>query len=743
MANPLTTDDRIQKLETAISALTVRLDALDKRGALAVPTPIPAAPPPPVPTTAHKQITRYPLLRWSSFFLGLVGIIISNAFSLVGIPALGLLLLAIFWPWKTTVATTAPKLSASPSAPAAAHPPLPPRVPSRFEQDLAKHWFSWLGIVSLIVGVALLLNYVLFKSYGLLGSVLTGYAIAAILFGLWFWLRRQYHGFAFVLQGGAWAIVYLATWALHVIPNAPIPSPSAAGGLLLAVVAIMTSAALLQRSWPLAAGAFLLGYVAVFVNDVSIFAMTALLLLSIGMVAVAVSERWSPFIVISNIATYLVFALWLTTGRADLTTEFSLALFFLILEAMIFGAAHWLTGAAKPKDEQMVLAGTVFNLVGFFLLSQYVVVSVGNTYGWMITLFLSAVVLFLAIIARSVASRRFLSTPYFVFAVVFLTVGLSEKFHGQTLYLSWILEGAAVTIVGLWSRIAALRYTGYGVSLISLILVPLWMSDATAFGSTTILSRIVLGCVSMAAYGLTAWIAARRQNDFHPFERYATTAYLDAAIGVGTWLTATQLPNAWTPFVWSTAGLGAFLLGTKYSRQNLRVVAYLLAIMSIVHWIGLEMDSRDLLGSVHITARLAVGAWMVALLGAQSWHARTEADRLPAGERAISRVWAWGAVALSTLVLGIEIPIRTLSIVWGLEGILLFIIGFTTSNATARRQGLAVLALTIAKVYLYDVQTLTTPYRILSFIILGVILLFIGFLYNRWRQQAPKKNTPA
>jgi len=59
----------------------------------------------------------------------------------------------------------------------------------------------------------------------------------------------------------------------------------------------------------------------------------------------------------------------------------------------------------------------------------------------------------------------------------------------------------------------------------------------------------------------------------------------------------------------------------------------------------------------------------------------------------------------------------------------------------ARSMGLAVMAVTIAKVYLLDVSQLDKPYQILSFIVLGIILLGIGFLYNRWRQQSRPTTT--
>jgi uncharacterized membrane protein len=46
---------------------------------------------------------------------------------------------------------------------------------------------------------------------------------------------------------------------------------------------------------------------------------------------------------------------------------------------------------------------------------------------------------------------------------------------------------------------------------------------------------------------------------------------------------------------------------------------------------------------------------------------------------------------------------------------------------------LALLLLCILKLFLYDLRTLETLYRILSFITLGLILLGISWVYTRFR----------
>jgi uncharacterized membrane protein len=64
-------------------------------------------------------------------------------------------------------------------------------------------------------------------------------------------------------------------------------------------------------------------------------------------------------------------------------------------------------------------------------------------------------------------------------------------------------------------------------------------------------------------------------------------------------------------------------------------------------------------------------------------------------------------------------------------GAMLMIVGFWRRSAFVRWQALALIAFTIGKVFIYDVSELDRGYRIVSFIVLGVLLLAISFVYQR------------
>lgn len=71
------------------------------------------------------------------------------------------------------------------------------------------------------------------------------------------------------------------------------------------------------------------------------------------------------------------------------------------------------------------------------------------------------------------------------------------------------------------------------------------------------------------------------------------------------------------------------------------------------------------------------------------------------------------------------------SVVWGLGGVVLFVLGLMMRARSHRLAGLIALGLCIPRVFLYDIQS--TTYRIAAFVVLGVLLLIVGFSYQKFR----------
>ncbi|WP_316229181.1 DUF2339 domain-containing protein [Bradyrhizobium sp. SZCCHNR1070] len=87
----------------------------------------------------------------------------------------------------------------------------------------------------------------------------------------------------------------------------------------------------------------------------------------------------------------------------------------------------------------------------------------------------------------------------------------------------------------------------------------------------------------------------------------------------------------------------------------------------------------------------------------------------------------------------------TYSIAWLGFGVVLLGVGILIQSQRARLASAVVIALTIAKAFLIDMSTLTGVYRALSFICLGLVLVAIGWLYQKilFRKRLPEAAAPS
>ena len=74
-----------------------------------------------------------------------------------------------------------------------------------------------------------------------------------------------------------------------------------------------------------------------------------------------------------------------------------------------------------------------------------------------------------------------------------------------------------------------------------------------------------------------------------------------------------------------------------------------------------------------------------------------------------------------------------LSVFWAVLGLAALVTGLRRDLKPLRVAALALLAVTVTKVFLFDLATLTSMYRVVSFIVLGLLLLAGAFTWQRTR----------
>ena len=76
-----------------------------------------------------------------------------------------------------------------------------------------------------------------------------------------------------------------------------------------------------------------------------------------------------------------------------------------------------------------------------------------------------------------------------------------------------------------------------------------------------------------------------------------------------------------------------------------------------------------------------------------------------------------------------------LTAAWSVLALALFTCGIVLRERVYRWIGLGVLATALGRVFIFDVWKLETIYRVLSFMALGIVLLVLGFIYNKYQEK--------
>jgi len=101
----------------------------------------------------------------------------------------------------------------------------------------------------------------------------------------------------------------------------------------------------------------------------------------------------------------------------------------------------------------------------------------------------------------------------------------------------------------------------------------------------------------------------------------------------------------------------------------------------------------------------------------------------------IAIIWVTSSELLNWLdLIGSEQSYKLgLSILWGLYALLLIALGIWKNKKHMRIGAIILFSLTLVKLFLYDISSLDTIAKTIVFVSLGILLLIISFLYNKYK----------
>jgi uncharacterized membrane protein len=230
--------------------------------------------------------------------------------------------------------------------------------------------------------------------------------------------------------------------------------------------------------------------------------------------------------------------------------------------------------------------------------------------------------------------------------------------------------------------------------------------------------------------------------------------HLIAAITFLTIAIPLKAQGRWLTIGWLAEGAGLFWIEGKVRSRLLHVLALICMGLGLISTV--VQNHLDVATPV-FNARFGCYMAAIACLAVTAWLALrrpNDEDSTPVLEgKTIAAAAMLGINLLILLAVGWEIDSYwwtrswkgeqamlhsyqmyaqfTYSAFFMIFGAILLAIGFWQRSAFLRWQALALLAVTIGKVFLVDISTLSQGYRIVSFLGLGALLLSVSFVYQR------------
>lgn len=246
---------------------------------------------------------------------------------------------------------------------------------------------------------------------------------------------------------------------------------------------------------------------------------------------------------------------------------------------------------------------------------------------------------------------------------------------------------------------------------------------------------ILLVIVSLGCERYAGWKLSGEQFASSPV-RFLPSLYLWAGAAVVVLSLAQRLdPNShlWTM---TLSALLAFAIGMLWRNNSWRWIGCAILVFAALNWLGRECDNQIDWDEHNVVAGhfLALVLWIGCerLFKRESRRGENEKDI----EIAAPILMVIGLAYLLLHVLWRAAHTEYLTAVWTVGGFTVFALGLMLKERAHRLAGLSVVGLSVLRAIFYDFWQIEEPlYRILSFVALGAILLFLGYLYARFREK--------
>jgi uncharacterized membrane protein len=661
-----------------------------------------------------------------------------------------------------------------------------PRIqkPSNWEKFIGENLINKIGVLILVIGVGIGAKYAIDNELiSPLTRIILGYFVGLGLLSFALKLKSKFESFSAVLLSGSMAILYFITFLAYNLYGL---IPQSLAFVIMVLFTIFTVFSALKYNQQVIAIIGLVGAYSVpfLLSDGSgkvMVLFTYMSIINIGILVIAFKKYWRLLNIISFVATWLIFGSWIFSSfKPDI--HFEIALTFLFVFFTIFYVAFLSYKLIKnenyeAKDIFSVLSNSfIFYGLGIGILSENPTAS--HYYG-LFTL-LNAIIHFgvsVLIYKKKLAEK---SLFYLVIGMVltFITIAIPVQLSGKWVTLAWAFQGMLLFYLGRSKKVSFYEKLSYIVMILALIsLCEDWFRyDAT----TPILnSQFLNSILFVVAFGLIIYFQRKYPTE-EPDKKSAVISFMNhfvPAVFVLVLYNAIRLEisNYWdlkiykdkTYFsdfydfkdIWILnftllylAGLFQIIL-KKIKNKFFETATLILSAIAILAFLfdGLYTQSELIYNyyNPNVKAIFTTGFFAVAIhyisllcLGILAYQIYTYFGNKLEKNRGIFEV-ALSVLAVWIISAEMLIWIHAnnswtnsklgLSILWGILSLLLISYGIWKNRKQLRILAIVLFGITLVKLFFYDIAQLNTIRKTIVFVSLGILLLIISFLYNKYK----------
>jgi uncharacterized membrane protein len=637
----------------------------------------------------------------------------------------------------------------APVAPALAVPALPapsaPSAPSSealdIEGQIGGRWLLYTGVLILLFGVSFFLKYAFDNEWiNETGRVIAGgIGGAGLIASGWRLAGRDVRTFGQALIGTGLAILYLSIYAA--LNFYALIAPTTAFALMAIVTLLSAALADRQRSQALAfiavGGGFLTPFLVGGREDAQLTLFTYAAFLIAGTMLLARRHDWFLLNAASYLLTLLTVITWAEvhyTDRTWLRTFLFLTLFCAMFVQILRDSRRSQTPAAQLVVALLTTAPVLYHIAAVVLTARH------------------PPAIHIYIIAFTAIGLWLTADPHRPGMRLLVLLGSYAPLFGSLtlpLGLSWtaantvtIAAVAALHLLAVLDRVFRQDEHLERSELVALHAIAIGLFGLLYHTLEPSYPEMRGGLAAVLAMGAIALWQVLQSRDPDAALNACAIAFTLAALGV-----AVQFDGPAVVVGWAAEGAAATWVGLRVGSRAFQIGGLLLWTLAVVRLLDdyfvTPAGFIALLNARALTSAFVIAlAYVLAALFKRHEHTAVNAEPARAalhGAASVVTMLAVTAEVGSYWDVRYETPQAylyeqlVLSLAWGVYGAVLIVIGMWRSYAPDRYIGITVLAITVLKVFFRDLWELGGIYRVIGFIVSGVLLMAVSYLYQRRR----------